>query len=57
MKFGTDNSEAGEQQKHSESQIQSSSPVTGISNHGIATPNVQYAAPPQLGAGHAVVLL
>ncbi|KAF3433569.1 hypothetical protein FNV43_RR24671 [Rhamnella rubrinervis] len=34
----SDNGEADEHQKHSESQIQSSSCVTGISNTGITTP-------------------
>ncbi|KAJ0081340.1 hypothetical protein Patl1_11376 [Pistacia atlantica] len=50
----SDNSEADEQQKHSESQIRSSSPVSGMSHPGITTP-VQYTTP-QLGAGHAMVL-
>ncbi|KAJ0017884.1 hypothetical protein Pint_11221 [Pistacia integerrima] len=48
----SDNSEADEQQKHSESQIRSSSPVSGMSHPGITTP-VQYTTP-QLGAGHAM---
>ncbi|GMN54642.1 hypothetical protein TIFTF001_023776 [Ficus carica] len=49
-----DNCEADEQQKQSESQLESSSPAAGIS-HGVnTTPNVQYATPPQFGAGHAV---
>lgn len=47
-----DNSEADEQQKHSESQIH----ATGMSLSGITTPNAQYPTPPQLGAGHAMVL-
>uniref|UniRef100_A0A2N9J6M1 Nuclear transcription factor Y subunit n=1 Tax=Fagus sylvatica TaxID=28930 RepID=A0A2N9J6M1_FAGSY len=51
----SDNSEADEQQKHSESQIQSSSPATGMSHPGITTTNVQYPTPPQLGAGPAMV--
>ncbi|KAF3457434.1 hypothetical protein FNV43_RR02092 [Rhamnella rubrinervis] len=49
----SDNGKANEHQKHSESQIQSSSSVTGISNPGIAIPNVQYATPSQLEAGRA----
>lgn len=50
----SDNCEADEQQKQSESQLESSSPAAGIS-HGVSTtPNVQYATPPQFGAGHAV---
>ena len=51
-----DNGEADEQQKHSESQIQSSSTASGMSHTVMTTPNVQYASPPQYGAGHAVVL-
>ncbi|KAG2684619.1 hypothetical protein I3843_10G082700 [Carya illinoinensis] len=51
----SDNSEADEQQKHSESQIHSVSPATGMSHPGI-TPNVQYPTHPQLGAGHALLL-
>ncbi|KAL5577389.1 hypothetical protein UlMin_019088 [Ulmus minor] len=50
----SDNCGADEQQKHSESQIQSSSLATGISQTLISTPNVQYANPPQFGAGHAM---
>lgn len=49
-----DNSEADEQQKHSESQIHSSSPVSGMSYPGVRTP-LQYTTP-QLGAVHAMVL-
>uniref|UniRef100_A0A7N2LSS2 Nuclear transcription factor Y subunit n=1 Tax=Quercus lobata TaxID=97700 RepID=A0A7N2LSS2_QUELO len=49
-----DNSEADEQQKHSESQIHSSSPITGMSHPGVTTSNVQYPTPPQLGAGPAM---
>lgn len=51
-----DNCQADEQQKQSESQIQSSSPAPGMSHTVMTTPNVQYASPPQYGAGHAVVL-
>lgn len=50
----SDNSEADEQQKHSESQIHSSSPITGMSHPGVTTSNVQYPTPPQLGAGPAM---
>lgn len=51
----SDNSEgADEQQKHSEPQIQSSSPAAGISHPGITAPTIQYATPPQLGAGNAM---
>lgn len=49
----SDNNEADEQQK-SECDITSSSPSCGLSQSGIATPNVPYAAPPQLSSGHAV---
>ncbi|KAB1206166.1 Nuclear transcription factor Y subunit A-7 [Morella rubra] len=48
-----DNSEAEEQQNHSESQISSLSPAAGMSHPGITT-SVPYPAPPQLGAGHAL---
>ncbi|KAJ6770204.1 NUCLEAR TRANSCRIPTION FACTOR Y SUBUNIT A-7 [Salix purpurea] len=48
-----DNSEADEQQKHSEPQVQSSSPANALAHPGISPPNVQYATP-QLGAGHAM---
>lgn len=44
-----DNSESDDQQSHS------SLPAIGISHPGIPTPNIQYAAPPQVGTGHAVV--
>ncbi|KAL5838936.1 hypothetical protein ACOSQ3_011643 [Xanthoceras sorbifolium] len=49
----SDNSEVDEQQKHSESQIQSSSTATGVSHSGMTPTSVQYATP-QLGAGHAM---
>ncbi|KAJ6949845.1 hypothetical protein NC651_003738 [Populus alba x Populus x berolinensis] len=49
----SDNSEADEQQKESEPQIQSSSPAMALAHPGFSTPNVQYATP-QLGAGHAM---
>lgn len=45
--------EADEQQQ-SEPQMQHLS-ANGISHAGIGTQNVQYATPPQLGTGHAVV--
>lgn len=51
----TDSSESDDQQKHSESQIHSSSPAPGMSHPGIPGP-IQYVAPPQIGAGHALVL-
>lgn len=51
-----DNSEADEPQKHSELQVQSSSPAAGASHPGSAAANIPYATPPQLGAGHAMVL-
>ncbi|CAL5426272.1 unnamed protein product [Camellia sinensis] len=50
----SDNSEADEQQKYSEAQVQSPPLVTGMSHPGIATPNVPYVAPPQLGSGNAL---
>ncbi|XP_041024442.1 nuclear transcription factor Y subunit A-7-like isoform X1 [Juglans microcarpa x Juglans regia] len=50
----SDNSEADEQQKHSESLIQSLSPATGMSHSGISSQNVQYQTPQQLGAAHAL---
>ncbi|KAM7524826.1 hypothetical protein LguiA_014728 [Lonicera macranthoides] len=49
----SDNSEANERQKHSEPQVQSSSSATEISHPGI-TPSIQYATPPQFGAGNAM---
>ncbi|TXG48118.1 hypothetical protein EZV62_027412 [Acer yangbiense] len=49
----SDNSEVDEQQKHSESHIQSPSTATGVSHPGMTPTNVQYATP-QLGAGHAM---
>ncbi|KAL3851528.1 hypothetical protein ACJIZ3_013410 [Penstemon smallii] len=50
----SDNSEADEQQKHTEPQIQSSSPANGMPHHGIASPTMHYAAPAQLGVGNAM---
>ncbi|CAK7324440.1 unnamed protein product [Dovyalis caffra] len=51
----SDNSEADERQKQSETQIQSSTPATAPAHPGILTPNVQYTTPqPQLGAGHTM---
>ncbi|KAJ9163211.1 hypothetical protein P3X46_022905 [Hevea brasiliensis] len=49
-----DNSETNEQQKHSESQIQSLSPATAPVHPGMSTPNVQYATSLQLGSGHTM---
>ncbi|GFZ06090.1 nuclear factor Y, subunit A7 [Actinidia rufa] len=49
-----DNSEADEQQKHSDTQVQSSSPATGTSHPATTTPSVQYMMPPQLGQGNAM---
>ncbi|KAJ7947393.1 Nuclear transcription factor Y subunit A [Quillaja saponaria] len=49
-----DNGETDEQQKHSESQDQSSSPVNGIFHPGLTSQNVQYPTPPQLGSEHAM---
>ncbi|KAM7271176.1 hypothetical protein ACFE04_030390 [Oxalis oulophora] len=50
----SDSNEADEQQKQSESQIQSSTPVTGVVHPGISASNAQYSVSPQLGAGHAM---
>ncbi|KAF4376899.1 hypothetical protein F8388_022615 [Cannabis sativa] len=50
----SDNCEAEEQQNHSDSQNQSSSPAPGMPNTVMSAPNVQYATSPQFGAGHAV---
>ncbi|CDP17312.1 unnamed protein product [Coffea canephora] len=47
----SDNGEADEQQSHSESLFQSACQVTGISHPVMTAPSMQYAAPPQLGAG------
>ncbi|KAM5587481.1 hypothetical protein ABKV19_006096 [Rosa sericea] len=49
----SDSSESDDQQKHSESPMISSSPAPGMSHPGIPGP-MQYVAPPQIGAGHAV---
>ncbi|ESR62153.1 hypothetical protein CICLE_v10016491mg [Citrus x clementina] len=49
----SDNSDADEQRKHPESQLQSSTPAMGMSHPSITTPNVQYATH-QVGAGHAM---
>ncbi|XP_038723512.1 nuclear transcription factor Y subunit A-7-like isoform X2 [Tripterygium wilfordii] len=46
----SENSETDEQQKHSETQIESSSPTNGLVHPEIANTNVQYATIPQLGA-------
>ncbi|KAF8028806.1 hypothetical protein BT93_E1458 [Corymbia citriodora subsp. variegata] len=51
----SENGEADEQQKHSEQH--ESSPATGVPHPGVTLPNVQYATPPQLGAGHVMVHL
>lgn len=51
----SDSSEVDEQQKHSEINIQSSSPAAVMSHPGSAAANMPYATPPQLGAGHAMV--
>ncbi|XP_052182591.1 nuclear transcription factor Y subunit A-7 isoform X2 [Diospyros lotus] len=50
----SDNSEADEQKKLLESQVQSSSPAPGMSDPTITTSNVQYVTPPQLGPGNAM---
>ncbi|KAL6206527.1 hypothetical protein ACLB2K_023775 [Fragaria x ananassa] len=49
----SDSCESDDQQKHSESQMISSSPAPGMSHPGIPGP-MQYVTPPQIGAGHAV---
>lgn len=49
----SDNSEADEQQNHSETQVQSP-PAAGMSHPGITTSNIQYATPPQLGPVHTM---
>ncbi|XWS20704.1 hypothetical protein CRYUN_Cryun31cG0125600 [Craigia yunnanensis] len=41
----SDNSEVNEQQKHSESQDQSSYPAAGLSPSAITTPNIPYTIP------------
>ncbi|PSR98722.1 Nuclear transcription factor Y subunit A-7 like [Actinidia chinensis var. chinensis] len=43
-----------EQQKHSDTQVQSSSPATGTPHPATTTPIVQYMTPPQLGQGNAM---
>ena len=52
-----DNGEADEQQSHSESLFQSACQVAGISHPVMTAPSMQYAAPPQLGAGITMVSL
>ncbi|XP_038883162.1 nuclear transcription factor Y subunit A-7-like [Benincasa hispida] len=49
----SDNAEADEQQKYSESQNHSSSVINGLNQPSIATPN-QYVTSTQIGAGHAM---
>ncbi|KAL8508051.1 hypothetical protein ACS0TY_018564 [Phlomoides rotata] len=49
----SDNSEADEQQRHAESQMQPLSPAKGMCHPGIASPTMHYAAPAQLGVGNA----
>lgn len=49
----SDNSEADDQQRHSESQIQS--PASGLSHPGDTTPSVQYTTPSLVGAGQSMV--
>ncbi|GAV67247.1 CBFB_NFYA domain-containing protein [Cephalotus follicularis] len=51
----SDNSESDEQQTHSGTQTQSSSPVTGVAHPGVTAQNVQYSMPPQISAGHAML--
>ncbi|KAJ9140868.1 hypothetical protein P3X46_031462 [Hevea brasiliensis] len=50
----SDNSETNEQQKHSESQILSSSPAAALVHPGMSNTNIQYATSLQLGSGHAM---
>nr|CAM12544.1 YA6 [Antirrhinum majus] len=50
----SDNSEADEQQKHTDSQLQSPSSANGMAHPGIASQTMQYAAPPQLGVNGMV---
>ncbi|EYU19122.1 hypothetical protein ABFS82_13G180900 [Erythranthe guttata] len=49
----SENSEGDEQQNHSESNIQPSSPANGMSLPGIP-PTMHYAAPAQLGVGNVM---
>ncbi|KAK6150142.1 hypothetical protein DH2020_017667 [Rehmannia glutinosa] len=50
----SDNSEADEQQKHSESHYHPSSPANGMSHPGIASPTMHYGAPAHLGVGNVM---
>ncbi|KAH6830718.1 nuclear factor Y [Perilla frutescens var. hirtella] len=50
----SDNSEADEQQKHTDSYVQTSSPGKGMCHTGIASPAMHYASPAQVGAGNAM---
>ncbi|XP_038702884.1 nuclear transcription factor Y subunit A-7-like isoform X3 [Tripterygium wilfordii] len=51
----SEDSETDEQLKHSETQIESSSPTPGLVHPAIANANVPYATTPQLGAGQPMV--
>lgn len=53
----SDNGEADDQQSHSESPLHSTCQVTGTSHSVMTAPSIQYVAPPQLGAGNAMVML
>ncbi|XP_057763872.1 nuclear transcription factor Y subunit A-7-like isoform X1 [Salvia miltiorrhiza] len=50
----SDNSEADEQQKHTESYLQPSSPAKGMCHTGIASPGMHYASPAQVGVGNVM---
>lgn len=51
-----DNSETEQQQKHSEHEIQSSSPSNLMPHSATIAPAMHYAIPPQNGNGNAMVL-
>ncbi|GFP95958.1 nuclear transcription factor y subunit a-7 [Phtheirospermum japonicum] len=50
----SDNSEADEQQKQTESHYQPSSPANGMPHPGIASPAMHYGAPAQLGVANVM---
>lgn len=52
----SDNSEADEQQNHTESYLQPLSPAKGMCATGIASPGMPYAPPAQVGVGNVMVL-
>ncbi|XP_075091185.1 nuclear transcription factor Y subunit A-7 isoform X3 [Nicotiana tabacum] len=55
LHYHSDGSENEQPEKQSEAHSESSSPATGMSVPGIATPNMHYVMPTQLGNGNAML--